>query len=189
MRDLLQLAAVIGLDDLATDATAARCVGHEHAVSPRQRQVGGERRALVAALLLDDLHQHDLPALDHLLDLVAAQQSSTTAGLIGHHLGGFLVRVGGDGLGGLDVACGLRLGVRTAGLGRCIALDVLQERAVCLRHLVVVGMDLAEGEEAVTVAAILDEGGLQRGLHPRDLREVDVALQLELGRGLEVEVD
>ena len=49
-------------------------------------------------------------------------------------------------------------------------------------------MDLAEREEAVAVAAILDEGRLQRGLDPRHLGKVDVALQLELGRGLEIEV-
>ena len=75
-----------------------------------------------------------------------------------------------------------------AGLGRRLALDVLEQRAVGLRDLIVVGVDLAEGEEAVAVAAILDEGRLQRRLDPRYLGEVDVALELELGRGLEVEV-
>ena len=49
-------------------------------------------------------------------------------------------------------------------------------------------MDLAEGQEAVAVAAILDEGRLQRGLDPGHLGEIDVALELKLGRGLEVEV-
>ena len=46
------------------------------------------------------------------------------------------------------------------------------------RDLVVVGMDFAEGEEAVAVAAILDEGGLQGRFDPRDLGEVDIAAQL-----------
>lgn len=32
------------------------------------------------------------------------------------------------------------------------------------RYLVIVGMDFGEGQEAVPVAAVIDEGGLQRGL-------------------------
>ena len=51
------------------------------------------------------------------------------------------------------------------------------------RDLVVVGMNFAEGQEAVTIAAILDEGGLQRRLYARDLGEIDIAAQLlALGR-------
>ncbi len=44
-----------------------------------------------------------------------------------------------------------------------------QRLAILDRDAVVVRMDLAEGEEAVPVPAIFDEGGLERGLHPRDL--------------------
>src|SRR3546814_20368962 len=67
--------------DLAADAAAARRVRHQHAIAAGQRQIGGQRRALVAALFLDDLHQHDLPALDDFLDLVAAEHvgAPTTA--------------------------------------------------------------------------------------------------------------
>ena len=54
--------------------------------------------------------------------------------------------------------------------------------------LVVVGMDFAEGEEAVPVAAVLDEGRLQARLYPNDLGEVDVALELSLGRRLDIEI-
>ena len=54
--------------------------------------------------------------------------------------------------------------------------------------LVVVRMDFAEGEEAVPVAAVFDEGGLQAGLYPDHLGEVDVALELALGRCLDVEI-
>ena len=51
------------------------------------------------------------------------------------------------------------------------------------RDLVIIGVDFAEGEKAVTVAAVLDEGGLQRRLYPRDFGEVDIAAQLlALGR-------
>ena len=38
-------------------------------------------------------------------------------------------------------------------------------------------MDFAEGEEAVTVAAVFDERGLQRRLDAGDFRQVDVAAQ------------
>ena len=56
------------------------------------------------------------------------------------------------------------------------------------RDLVVVGMDFAEREEAVAVAAIFDERRLQAGLHADDLGEVDVALELPLRRCLDVEI-
>ena len=55
------------------------------------------------------------------------------------------------------------------------------------RDLVVVRVDLAEGEEAVAVAAVLDEGGLERGLHAGHLGEVDIAAKLAPVGGLEVE--
>jgi hypothetical protein len=38
-------------------------------------------------------------------------------------------------------------------------------------------MDFAEGQETVAIAAVVDEGGLQRGLYARDLGEIDVAAQ------------
>jgi hypothetical protein len=44
-------------------------------------------------------------------------------------------------------------------VGALVRLD--QRLAVGDRNLVVVGMDFAEREEAVTVAAVFDEGGLQ----------------------------
>ena len=40
--------------------------------------------------------------------------------------------------------------------------------------LVIIGVDFAEGEEAVAVAAIFDESGLQRRFNPRDLRQIDI---------------
>ena len=49
-------------------------------------------------------------------------------------------------------------------------------------------MDLAEGEEAVPVAAVVDERRLQRRLYPGDLGEIDVAFELALIRALEVEL-
>ena len=63
--------------DLARHAAAAAGVRHQHAIAPGERQVGGQRRALVAALFLGDLHQHDLPALDDLLDLVVPRSAAS----------------------------------------------------------------------------------------------------------------
>ncbi|WP_305824999.1 hypothetical protein [Bradyrhizobium sp. CCBAU 53421] len=71
-------------------------------------------------------------------------------------------------------------------VGALVGLD--QRLTVGDRDLVVVGMDFAEGQEAVTVAAILDEGSLQRRLYARDLGEVNVAAQLFALGGLEIKL-
>ncbi|WP_456732587.1 hypothetical protein [Bradyrhizobium sp. USDA 3364] len=71
-------------------------------------------------------------------------------------------------------------------MGALVGLD--QRLTVGDRDLVVVGMDFAEGQEAVPVAAILDEGSLQRRLYARDLGEVNVAAQLLALGGLEIKL-
>ena len=70
--DLLQFAARVRVGDLAGDTAAARGVGHQHAIAAGERDVGGQRRPLVAPLLLDHLDQDDLVSLDDFLDLVAS---------------------------------------------------------------------------------------------------------------------
>ena len=62
-----------------------------------------------------------------------------------------------------------------------------QRFAIGLRDLIVVGMDFAESQEAVTVPAIFHEGGLQGRFDPCDLREIDVSFQLLLVFGFEIE--
>jgi hypothetical protein len=69
-------------------------------------------------------------------------------------------------------------------MGAFVGLD--QGLTIGDRNLVVVGMDFAEGEEAVAISAVLDEGGLQRRFDARDLGEIDVAAQLLALRGLEI---
>ena len=59
--------------------------------------------------------------------------------------------------------------------------------AVGDRDLVVVGVDFAEGEEAVAVAAVFHERSLQAGLYANDLGEIDVAAKLALRAGFKVE--
>ena len=48
-------------------------------------------------------------------------------------------------------------------------------------------MDFVEGEEAVPVAAVLDEGGLQRGFNAGDFGQIDIAAQKLAGGRLVVE--
>src|SRR6266404_1384277 len=69
-------------------------------------------------------------------------------------------------------------------MGALVRLD--QRLAIGDRNLIIVRVNFAEGQEAVAVAAIFDEGGLQRRLYARDFGEVDVAAQLFALRGLEI---
>ncbi|WP_341510368.1 hypothetical protein [Bradyrhizobium sp. ISRA442] len=71
-------------------------------------------------------------------------------------------------------------------MGLLLGLD--QRLPVGDRDLIVVGMDFAEGEEAVAVAAIFHKGGLERGFDPGDLGEVDISAQLLALRGLEIKL-
>jgi hypothetical protein len=48
-------------------------------------------------------------------------------------------------------------------------------------------MNFAEGEKAVAVPAVVDEGGLQRRLDARHLGQIDVAAKLLTVCGFEVE--
>ena len=73
---LLQALSVDQIGDLAADTAAARRVWHQHTVPTGQRQEGGQRRALVAALLLDHLDQHDLPAGDDFLNPIATMRGA-----------------------------------------------------------------------------------------------------------------
>jgi hypothetical protein len=74
------------------------------------------------------------------------------------------------------------------GLAVGLLLGFDQRLPVGDRDLVVIGMDFAEGEEAVAVAAIFDEGCLERGFDPGDLGEVDIPAQLLALRGLEIKL-
>ena len=48
-------------------------------------------------------------------------------------------------------------------------------------------MNFAERQEAVAIAAVIDEGGLQRRLDARYFRQIDVAAELLALRGFKVE--
>ena len=76
-----QLFAINRVADLAADPAAMMGVRHQHAVTASQRKVGCQRRALVAALFLDHLDQHDLAAGDDFLDLVMTGKIDAAAAL------------------------------------------------------------------------------------------------------------
>jgi hypothetical protein len=71
-------------------------------------------------------------------------------------------------------------------MGALIGFD--QRLTVGDRDLIIVGMDFAKGQEAMAVAAIFDEGRLQRRLYARDLGEIDVSAKLFALGGLEVKL-
>ncbi len=54
-------------------------------------------------------------------------------------------------------------------------------------NLIIVGVDFREGQEAVSVAAVIDERRLQGRLDPRDFGEIDVTAKLPAVGALEVE--
>src|SRR3546814_16449944 len=57
---------------------------------------------------------------------------------------------------------------------------------VFLRDLIIIGVDFRKGEEAVAVAAIIDERRLQRRFNPRHLGEVDITLELPPFSGFKI---
>ena len=63
-----------------------------------------------------------------------------------------------------------------------------QRLAVGDGDLVVVGVDFAEGEEAVAIAAIFDERRLQRRFDTGYLGQIDIALELLVLGGLEIKL-
>ncbi|MDR3488501.1 MAG: hypothetical protein P4M05_26815 [Bradyrhizobium sp.] len=69
-------------------------------------------------------------------------------------------------------------------MGAFVSLD--QRLTIGDRNLIIVRMDFAEGQKAVAVAAIFDEGGLQRRFYARDLGEIDISTQLLALGGLEI---
>ena len=60
---------------------------------------------------------------------------------------------------------------------------LLEKRlSVSDRNLVVVRMNFGERQKAVAIAAIINEGCLERRLYPSDLGEIDIPAQRSLAR-------
>ena len=77
------------------------------------------------------------------------------------------------------------LGLVVVASGTRVGVD--QRLPVGDRDLVIIRVDFGERQKAVAVAAILDEGRLQRRFDPRYLGEIDIAAKLLAVRGLEIE--
>jgi hypothetical protein len=71
-------------------------------------------------------------------------------------------------------------------MGALIGFD--QRLTVGDRNLIVIRMDFAEGQKAVAVTTVFDEGGLQGRLYARHLGEIDVSTQLLALGGLEIKL-
>ena len=71
--EVAQLVALLALD-AARHAAAARVVRHQHEVAAGQADEGGERGALVAALVLVDLDDQLLAFAQHVLDARAGRR-------------------------------------------------------------------------------------------------------------------
>ena len=190
-----------------------RRVGHEHAITTRKAQIGRQCCALVAALFLDHLNQQDLTAANDILNLVTTAQIHALCAkrvdrlfidaiATGSRCGGRCVVVvmltfdiGIEGLIIVTVVLVMPVdGVeivlnrtQTLFLSSMLGFFAKQRLAVFLGDLIVIGMYLAEREEAVAVAAIIDERGLQRRFDPRYLRQINVALKLLVIGRFEIE--
>ena len=66
------------------------------------------------------------------------------------------------------------------GVGGALGALVLGDQRLPVgdRDLIIIRMDFAEGEEAVAIAAVVDEGGLQRRLDARHLGQIDITAKL-----------
>ena len=73
-------------------------------------------------------------------------------------------------------------------LGRMLCFLAKQRVAVRLGDLVIIGVDFAEGQEAVAVSAIIDERRLERRFYPGNLGEIDIAFELFVLGGFEVKL-
>ena len=76
------------------------------------------------------------------------------------------------------------------GVGGALRTFLLGDQRLPIRdrNLIIIGMNFAEGEETMAIAAIVDKGGLQRRLNAGDFGQVDVTAQLPAAGLLEVEL-
>ena len=142
--------------DFTTDPATAVRIGHQHAVTSGQGKIGRQRSALVAALFLDHLNEHDLSAFDHLLNLVTPHHSATATS---DFLVDLVVVVATQAFG--IVLERLPAVARSVSHIIIVGLRVAHQRlAVRVRYLKIVRVDFIERQKSMAVAAVFDEGGL-----------------------------
>jgi hypothetical protein len=96
----------------------------------------------------------------------------------------FVVAAGGAAA--MPMTAGAPIGLVVGGALRALLL-VDQRLPIGDRNLIIVRMDFRECQEAMAVAAVIDECRLKGRLNARYLRQIDVATKLFTLRGLEVE--
>ena len=144
----LEAFAVGCVGDFAAYATAACGVGHEHAIAPGQGEVGCKGSTLISTFFFDHLHQNDLATFDDFLNFIMA------GFLLGPWCHNILTAQIFNIIGGF-----FDLRLIFPGSLRCLLC--FQRFAVSNRYLVIIWMNFIEGEEAMTLAAILHKSSLQ----------------------------
>jgi hypothetical protein len=86
-------------------------------------------------------------------------------------------------------AASLRLGTMFFFLGLPMGSIFFLEQgeAVGDRDLVIIRVDLGEGQKSMAITTIVNEGGLERRLHARNLGEVNITSQRHFIGGFEIE--
>src|SRR3954452_15313503 len=83
-----------------------------------------------------------------------------------------------------------RLAIQSVIVGVTLSFFLFPKQSLTIgnRYLIVVRMNFGKGQKPVAIAAVVDESGLERGLDPRHLSEINVALKLLARGALEVEL-
>ena len=201
-QDALQPPALLLVLDLAADA-GARHRRHQHQVAPGDRDVGRQRRALVADRVLGDLHHDHLPLLEQVGDRQPRPRAADRARALAPRLARSAAAAFGLARSSPSSA---RRRLRCGILRRLVRIAVGRgpPRALRLRaasaSLVSVGVDLGGQElveapvllavgrehvggvqEAVAALAEVDEGRADRRLEVDDAPAVDVVDQRSPG--------
>ncbi len=175
--DFFQLFAVGRIIDFARNTAAARRIGHQHAIASGQRQISGQCRALIAALLFHHLHQNNLSAFDDFLNFIFAVQGAGIFGKLG-----FFMRVAADIFhfrrSRAVIAAFIFFGLivfRGGLVALFLGMFGQQRFAVANRYLVIIGMNFVKSQKAMPIAAIINKGGLQGRLNAGYFRQIDIA--------------
>ena len=201
--DRLQPLAIRHVGDFPANPAAMSRVGHQYAIASGERQIGGERRALIAALFLHYLNQQDLAAMNDILNFIATAQRHTLAAQIFSRA--IILAIAASGfrggwritihiifqlsIGAIIVAAIIVMmavyrvfipiiGAQGGFCGRVLGFFAQQGFAIFLGDLVIIGVNFRKGQKAMPVPAIIDERRLKRRFNPRYFGEVNIAFEL-----------
>ena len=155
--DIAQLLPVLALY-APGDAAGPGVVGHEHQVAPRQADEGGERRALVAALLLFHLDQQLLALLDGIGDFHLALGSGRLLVVL---LGDFPKRQEAVPGGAIVHKGGLKAGLHTGDPG-LVDVALLLLSVLAFNVQVVKGLPVNQGDPQLLAVSCVDQHAFHR---------------------------